>query len=195
MRQLAAFLAKTTRVLRMSPRLSVRAAVAALLLSAALLGGCRGEAKQAASSGPVEVGVVTIEPTSVTLTRELPGRTSAFRVAEVRARVNGIVLKRLFTEGADVKEGQKLFLIDPAPYQAALDGAKAALARAEANVANTKLQAARYADLVKDKAVSQQEYDNAMAAAKAGEADVASARAAEQSARINLGYTTVTAPV
>ena len=86
--------------------------------------------------------MVTITPAPLTLTRELPGRTSAFRVAEVRARVNGIVQKRLFAEGSDVKEGQKLFLIDPAPYEAALDGARAALARAEATLANARVQAA-----------------------------------------------------
>jgi membrane fusion protein (multidrug efflux system) len=113
----------------------------------------------------------------------------------VRARVNGIVLKKLFVEGSDVKEGQRLFLIDSAPYQAALDGAGAALARAEANQANARLQAQRYADLVKDSAVSQQEYDTALAAQKSAEADVAAATAAEQAARINLGYTAVTAPV
>jgi membrane fusion protein (multidrug efflux system) len=141
------------------------------------------------------VGVVTIAASAVTLTRELPGRTSAFRVAEVRARVNGIVLRRLFVEGSDVREGQRLFLIDPAPYQAALDGAQAALARAEASRANARLQAARTADLVKDAAVSRQEFDGAQAALEAAEADVAAARAAEQLARINLGYTSVTAPV
>ncbi len=176
-------------------RRRLAAGVGATLLAAGALAGCSRAAKPVASAAPVEVGVVTLEPTPVTLTRELPGRTSAYRVAEVRARVNGIVLKRLFTEGSDVKEGQKLFLIDPAPYQAALDGAKAALARAEANVANARLQADRYADLVKDNAVSRQEYDNATAALKTADADVAAARAAEQAARINLGYTTVTAPV
>jgi membrane fusion protein (multidrug efflux system) len=169
---------------------------AALLLATLVAAGCgRPDAKPAGPAGPVEVGVVTIAPTPVTLTKELPGRTSAFRVAEVRARVNGIVLKRFFDEGSDVKEGQRLFLIDPAPYQAALDGAKATLARAEANLANARLLAERNADLVKDNAVSRQEYENAMAALKASEADVASGRAAEQSARINLGYTTVTSPV
>jgi membrane fusion protein, multidrug efflux system len=169
---------------------------AALLTALALSLACsRKPAGPPPAPAAVEVGVVTMTPTAVTLTRELPGRTSAFKVAEVRARVNGIVLKRLFTEGADVKEGQLLFRIDPAPYQAALDGARAALARAEANVANAKLQAARYADLVQDNAVSRQEYDNAMAALKAQEADVAAAQAAEQQARINLGYTAVTSPV
>jgi membrane fusion protein (multidrug efflux system) len=142
----------------------------------------------------VEVGVVTLASTAVTLTKELPGRTSAYRVAEVRARVNGIVLKRLFTEGADVKQGQPLFTIDPEPYQAALDSAKATLARAEANLANARLQAQRFSELVADNAVSRQEYDNAMAGLKASEADVAAGRAAVQTARINLGYTRVTSP-
>jgi membrane fusion protein (multidrug efflux system) len=162
---------------------------------AVLLAACGGKGGPPAAAGPVEVGVVTITPRPVTLTRELPGRTSAYRIAEVRARVNGIILKRLFTEGSEVKEGQPLFLVDAAPYQAALDGARAVLARAEANLANARLQGERYADLVKDSAVSQQEYEIATAALKAGEADVAAARAAEQAARINLGYTAVTAPV
>ena len=170
------------------------AAIAALL-AASLLAGCHGDAKQGGSAGPVEVGVVTLEPTPVTLTRELPGRTSAFRVAEVRARVNGIVLKRLFTEGSDVKEGQRLFLIDPSPYQAALDFAKAALARSEASLVNVRAVAERDADLVRDNAVSKQEYETSAAALKAAEADVASARASLETARINLGYTNVTSPV
>jgi len=178
---------RTTRPLPAARRL--------LLAATALLAACGQQRGGPAPSGPVEVGVVTITPRSVTLTRELSGRTSAYRVAEVRARVNGIVLKRLFTEGSDVKEGQRLFLIDPSPYEAALDGARAALARAEANQANARLQAERYTDLVQDSSVSRQEYENAMAALKSGEADVAAARAAEQAARINLGYTVVSAPV
>jgi membrane fusion protein, multidrug efflux system len=167
----------------------------ALALGLALVAGCAKTPAAAPPAGPVEVGVVTLSPTPVMLTKELPGRTSAFRVAEVRARVNGIVLKRLFTEGAEVKEGQPLFRIDPAPYQAMLEGAKAQLARAEATVANARLQADRYADLVKDNAVSKQEYDNAIASLKASEADVAAGRAAVQTARINIGYTSVTSPV
>jgi membrane fusion protein, multidrug efflux system len=174
---------------------SVRAARPVLLAVSVLVAACGGKGGAPPASGPVEVGVVTITPRPVTLTRELPGRTSAYRVAEVRARVNGIVLRRLFVEGSDVKEGQRLFLIDSAPYEAALDGARAALARAEANQANARLQGQRYADLVEDKAVSRQEYDTAMAAQKSAEADVSAARAAEQTARINLGYTAVTAPV
>jgi membrane fusion protein (multidrug efflux system) len=165
------------------------------LLAAPLLFACGSRSSAPPAPGPVEVGVVTITPAPVALTRELPGRTSAYRVAEVRARVNGIVQRRLFVEGSDVKEGQPLFRIDPAPYEAALDGAKAALARAEATLANARLQAQRHADLIKNNVVSQQDHDNAMAALKTAEADLASARAAEQMARINFGYTTVTAPV
>lgn len=171
------------------------ALAAAALLAAAVVGCGRTSSKPAAAAAPVEVGVVTLAPAAVTLTKELPGRTSAFRVAEVRARVNGIVQKRLFTEGSDVKEGQPLFRIDPAPYQAALGGAKAQLARAEANHSSARMQAERLAELVADNAVSKQEYDNAMAALKAAEADVAAGRAAVEAAQINLGYTTVISPV
>ena len=161
----------------------------------AFLAACGSRPSAPPPAGPVEVGVVTITPAPLTLTRELPGRTSAFRVAEVRARVNGIVQKRLFAEGSDVKEGQKLFLIDPAPYEAAFDGARATLARAEATLGNARVQATRHAELIKTNVVSQQDHDNAMASLKTAEADVAAARAAEQAARINLGYTTVTTPV
>jgi membrane fusion protein (multidrug efflux system) len=174
----------------MNLRFALRLAVAL-----ALGAGCGKKSGVSAPAKPVEVGVVTLAPTSVTLTKELPGRTSAFRVAEVRARVNGIVLKRFFTEGSDVKEGQQLFAIDPAPYRAALDSARATLARAEANAANARIQAERYTDLVRDNAISKQEYENAVAALKASDADVAAGRAAVQTARINLGYTTVTSPV
>jgi membrane fusion protein (multidrug efflux system) len=167
---------------------------APLALAIALLA-CGRKPAAAPPAGPVEVGVVTLAPTAVTLSTELPGRTSAFRVAEVRARVNGIVLKRLFEEGTDVKEGQPLFRIDAAPYRAALDRAKANLARAEANVANARLQAQRFGELVAENAVSRQEHDDAVAALKAAEADVAAGRAAVESARIDVGYTTVVAPV
>ena len=170
-------------------------ATLALLAASPIVAACGGRSAGPQAPGPVEVGVVTITPAPLTLTRELPGRTSAFRVAEVRARVNGIVQKRLFVEGSDVKEGQKLFLIDPAPYAAALDRAKAALARAEATLGNARVQAARNAELIKTNVVSQQDHDNAMAALKTAEADVAAAQAAEQTARIDFGYTTVTAPV
>jgi membrane fusion protein (multidrug efflux system) len=189
-----AFSNRTSTHIERGHRLAGRAALAALL-AVATLSGCGRSGSTPPAATPVEVGVVRLQPTEVTLTRELPGRTSAYRVAEVRARVNGIVLKRFFAEGSDVKEGQRLFLIDPASYQAALEGAKAALARAEVNLANARVQARRDEELVEDRVVSRQEYENSTAAMKAGEADVAAARAAVQAAQINLGYTTVTSPV
>lgn len=180
-----------------------RTAVATFTLATSLLAagaGCHGDdAKQANAAGapqaPAQVGIVTLQPQSVTLTKELPGRTSAFRVAEVRARVNGIVLKRLFTEGADVKEGQPLFRIDPAPYQAALESAAAQVTRAEATVESAKSLAERYGKLIEANAISRQEYDDAMARVKTSQADIAAARAAVKSARINVDYTAVNAPV
>jgi membrane fusion protein (multidrug efflux system) len=168
---------------------------AACAAACAALACSRPAAEAPRAQGPVEVGVLTLAPTPVALTRELPGRVSAYRVAEVRARVNGIVLKRLFTEGSDVRAGQRLFVIDPAPYRAALAAAQAQLARAEANVSSTRLQAQRYAELVEARAVSRQEYDNAIASQKAYEADVAAGRAAVDLATINLGYTSVESPV
>jgi membrane fusion protein (multidrug efflux system) len=173
----------------------VSASAVVLLLIAALAGCGKKEAAMLPPSGPIEVGVIKVAPSSVTLTKELPGRTSAFRIAEVRARVSGIVLKRLFTEGGEVKEGDILYQIDPAPYQAALDSAKGNLARAQANAASARLQSDRYKDLIAAKAVSQQDYDNALSASKAGEADVAAAQAAVEVATINLGFTQVAAPI
>lgn len=172
-------------------------------LSLALLAGCEKKPAGPGAAGgppggappPVEVGFITIEPRKVTLTQDLPGRTSAFRVAEVRARVNGIIQKRLFTEGADVKEGQVLYEIDPAPYQAELDRALGALARAEANADAAKIKEKRYQQLISTKAISQQDYDDAVATLKAYDADVLSNKAAVQSARINLEYTKAATPV
>lgn len=152
-------------------------------------------AKAAGGGQPVEVGVVTLEQRPITLTRELPGRTSPYRVAEVRARVNGIVKKRLFTEGADVKAGQVLFEIDPAPYEAALESARAQLLRAEATAESAKAQSERYAKLIETNAVSRQEYEDAIAKLKTSTADIAAARAAVRAAQINVGYTRVTSPI
>ena len=169
-----------------------------LALSLLIATGCgRDEGARAnpAAPPPSEVGVVTIQPHSVTLTRELPGRTSPIRVAEVRARVNGIVLKRLFQEGTDVKEGQSLFRIDAAPYQAQLESARAQIARAEATLASAKSLSERYEKLLQTNAVSKQEYDDAVAKAKAAQADLAAARAATKSASINVDYTEVKAPI
>ena len=159
------------------------------------LTGCGKNTAAATAAAPVEVGIVTLATTPITLTQELPGRTSAFRVAEVRARVSGIVLKRNFTEGGDVKEGQLLYTIDPAPYQAALDSARAVLTRAEANAAVSRLQFDRFKKLIEARAISQQEYDDVSAAHLSAEADVAAAKASVQTAEINVGYTQVTAPV
>jgi membrane fusion protein, multidrug efflux system len=145
--------------------------------------------------GPVEVDVITVAPTSVTLTQDLPGRISAFRVAEVRARVNGIVLKRHFTEGSDVTEGQLLYDIDPAPYQATFDSAQASLARAEANATMARLKEERSRQLLETKAISKQEYDDALATHRSSDAEVLAAKAAVQTAKINLDYTKVTSPV
>jgi len=168
----------------------------AVLISLVLLCACNKKDKPAPRpTGPVEVGVVTIQPQSVTLRKELPGRTSALRVAEVRARVNGIVQKRLFQEGSDVKEGQALFKIDPAPYAAALEAARAQVARAEASIAATRSLAERYQKLIETNAVSKQELDDAVAKQKTAEADLAAARAAVKRAAIDVGYTTVTAPL
>jgi membrane fusion protein (multidrug efflux system) len=155
--------------------------------------------QQAAAPGggrpAAEVGVVTVAPRTVGLVTELPGRLEASRVAQVRARVAGILQKRLFREGSDVKAGQLLFEIDSAPYRAAAASAEASLARALANLTQAAAQAERYQPLVEANAISKQEYVNAVAAQKQAEADVAAAKAAVQTAQINLGYASVTAPI
>ncbi|GAA3986153.1 efflux RND transporter periplasmic adaptor subunit [Comamonas faecalis] len=169
-------------------------AAAALLLAAC---GQRDAAPQGAGGPPPapQVGVVTVAPAAVGLVNELPGRLEASRVAEVRARAAGILQKRTFTEGSDVKAGQTLFLIDSAPYQAALEQAQASVAQAQASLAQNRALAQRYQPLVAVNAVSRQEYDNAVAAEKTSEANLAAAKAAVTTARINLGYATVTAPI
>ena len=146
-------------------------------------------------STPPEVGVIVVQPQRVTLTTELPGRTSAYLIAEVRPQVGGIVQKRLFAEGSDVKAGEILYQIDPATYQAAYNSAKASLARAEANVSNARLKAERYRELVKKNFVSKQDYDDLNAAFKLAEADIEAGKAALETARINLAYTRITAPI
>lgn len=144
---------------------------------------------------PAEVGVVTVVPGDVGLVTELPGRLEASRVAQVRARAAGIVQRRLFREGSDVRAGQALFSIDPAPYAAAQASAQAALARAQANLGQAAALAERYKPLVEANAISKQDYANAVAAHKQAEAEVAAARASVQTAQINLGYASVTAPI
>jgi len=142
-----------------------------------------------------QVGVVTVEPTPVAVFSDLPGRTNAFLVAQVRARVDGIVLRRDFTEGSQVKAGQLLYKIDPAPYIAALNSAKATLAKAQANLVTQAALAARYKVLVAAHAVAQQDYDNAVSAQGQAQADVDSGKAAVATAQINLGYTDVVSPI
>jgi membrane fusion protein (multidrug efflux system) len=141
------------------------------------------------------VGVVKVALGEVGLVEELPGRIEASRVAQVRARAAGIVQQRQFREGADVKAGQVLFRIDPAPYEAALASAQATLARAQANLSQAGALAERYRPLVAANAVSKQDFANAVAAQKQAEAEVLAGQAAVQTATINLGYTTVTAPI
>jgi len=145
--------------------------------------------------GPVEVSVVTMQPQRVVLTTELPGRVAASLTAEVRPQVSGIIQNRLFTEGSDVKAGDVLYQIVPSSYQAAYDGAKAALGKAEANLTPLRLKAERYKELLKSEAVSEQDCDDISAAQKLAEAEIEAAKAAVESARINLDYTKVTAPI
>ena len=172
--------------------------VAASLTTLALLAAC-GSKESAAQGGakypPPEVGVITTKLEPVALQTELPARVEPLRTAQVRARVNGVVLRRLFTEGSEVKAGQLLFEIDPAPYQAALHSAQAALGKAQASLTQASTQAERYKPLVEAAAVSKQEYVNTVAAQKQAEADVAAGRAAVQTAQINAGYANVTAPI
>jgi membrane fusion protein (multidrug efflux system) len=141
------------------------------------------------------VTAVTVQPHQILLTTELPGRTSAYRMAEIRPQVNGLVLKRHFTEGAEVRAGEVLYQIDPAPFQAALNNARAALGRSEANLPAIRSRVARYQELLADKAVSQQEYDDAFSALNQTEADIAYGKASVETARINLDYTRIKAPI
>ncbi|MGH8142120.1 MAG: efflux RND transporter periplasmic adaptor subunit [Steroidobacteraceae bacterium] len=177
-------------------RYALRLIYAAGVIAALALAGCDGSPQATqAQQPPLQVGVVTVHPQGVMVTSELPGRTSAYLVAQVHARVDGIVLRREFKEGAQVKRGQRLYQIDPAPYQAALDGAKAALQKAQANLTSTAAQAGRYKVLVAANAISKQDYDNAVAAQLQAAADVAGAKAALETAQINLGYTDVRSPI
>lgn len=174
-------------------------ALCALLTVVLLLSGC-GPSTPASAPAPVvppppEVGVITVALGEVAMVEELPGRVEASRVAQVRARAAGIVLSRQFREGADVKAGQLLFTIDPAPYEAALASARAGLARAQANLSQSSALAERYRPLVAANAVSKQDFANAVASQKQAEAEVLAGQAAVQTAQINLGHTSVTAPI
>ncbi|WEJ87830.1 MAG: efflux RND transporter periplasmic adaptor subunit [Klebsiella huaxiensis] len=169
--------------------------LSSLIISTILLSGCdnSGDQQPHAQIPQVSVHIVSSAPLSVTT--ELPGRTSAYRVAEVRPQVSGIILQRNFVEGSDVNAGQSLYQIDPATYQAAYNSAKGDETKAEAAAAIAHLTVKRYAPLLGTQYISQQEYDQAVATARQADADVIAAKAAVESARINLAYTKVTSPI
>ena len=150
---------------------------------------------QRSAARTVEVTVLTLKPETIDLYKDMPGRVQAFKIAEIRPQVSGIVTSRLFKEGSDVKKGLQLYQIDPAPYQAAYDSAAADLQKAEANIESTQAKQARYAELVKIGGVSKQEYDDIVATLQQSKADVAIAKAAVARAEINLGYTKVFSPI
>lgn len=170
-------------------------AILAVLVCGLLLTACNRQVKPGGAPPAPEVATVTVAARPITLTTELPGRTSPFLIAEIRPQVNGLILKRLFTEGSDVKTNQPLYQIDPAPFQAALDNAKAALGRAEANLPAIQSRADRYKQALADKAVSQQDYDDASAALKQAQAEVAYYKAMVETAQINLNYARITSPI
>ncbi|MCS2150799.1 multidrug efflux RND transporter periplasmic adaptor subunit AcrA [Scandinavium manionii] len=167
-----------------------------LMLSGSLaLTGCDDKQAQQGAAHTPEVGVVTLKTEPLQITTELPGRTSAFRIAEVRPQVSGIILKRNFTEGGEIKAGESLYQIDPATYQAAYDSAKGDLAKADAAAKIAQLTVNRYQKLVGTQYISKQDYDTALADAQQANAAVVAAKAAVESARINLAYTKVTSPI
>jgi membrane fusion protein (multidrug efflux system) len=172
-------------------------ALIGILTCMLLMTGCKQQSSKGGSpmAGTPEVGVMTVTTAPVTLTMELAGRTSPYMIAEVRPQVGGIIKKRLFTEGSEVKAGQVLYQIDPATYQATYASAKAALARAEANLIPARLKAERFQELNIINAVSRQDYDDASAMLKQAEAEVAANQAAVDATRINLDYTSVKAPI
>jgi membrane fusion protein (multidrug efflux system) len=187
MRIASIYLGSTLRVRRFAYAVTVGAGILALAACGK---------KNTIPAAPLpEVSVVTVQHQAVTISSELPGRVDAYLAAEVRARVDGIVLSRDFVEGADVKAGQRLYQIDPAPYAAAYHSAQAALEKAQASLVTVSAQAARYKTLVEANAVSRQDYDNAVAALGQARADVDAGKAAVDLARINLGYTSVLAPI
>jgi len=176
---------------------TVIATIATALLALTLVTiGCSSSSSQPSAPPPVpEVATVTLQPRQVELTTELPGRTSPYLVAEIRPQVNGIVQKRLFQEGSEVKAGQLLYQIDPAPFKVAHESAKASLAKAQANLPSIRLRAERHRELLVDRAVSKQDYDDAFAAMEQARAEIAYWKSQVDAAHINLGYTRVTAPI
>src|SRR5476649_827258 len=178
-----------------SPATTRRSGLLALCCVASLAAGCSPSTAVAPQAQVAEVAVFVVAPQALHRRTELPGRTSAFQVAEVRPQVGGLIQQRLFVEGADVKAGSALYQIDPASYQAAYNSAKAALSKAKANLLTSGPKVARYKDLVAIEGVSRQEYDDAVAANEQALADVESASAALEAAAINLRYTHVDAPI
>ncbi|EKW5588380.1 multidrug efflux RND transporter periplasmic adaptor subunit AcrA [Raoultella planticola] len=167
-----------------------------LMLSGSLaLTGCDDKPAQQGAQHMPEVGIVTLKSAPLQITTELPGRTSAYRVAEVRPQVSGIILKRNFTEGSDIQAGVSLYQIDPATYQASYESAKGDLAKAQAAANIAQLTVKRYQKLLGTKYISQQDYDTAVADAQQSNAAVVAAKAAVETARINLAYTKVTSPI
>ena len=169
--------------------------LSSLIISAVLLTGCDNSGNQQAQPQAPQVSVHVVHSEPLSVTTELPGRTSAFRVAEVRPQVSGIILKRNFVEGSDIKAGESLYQIDPATYQAAWNSAQGDEAKAEAAAAIAHLTVKRYVPLLGTQYISQQEYDQAVATARQADADVVAAKAAVENARINLAYTKVTSPI
>ncbi|QHI99122.1 efflux RND transporter periplasmic adaptor subunit [Xylophilus rhododendri] len=183
-------------------RSAVLSSIALAIVASIALSACGKKDAAPAAGGPPgggmpppQVGVVTVQPGNVGIETELPGRVEASRVAQVRARAAGILQKRLFTEGSDVKAGQVLYQIDPGPYAASAQSAAASLQRAEANLAQASATVQRYKPLVEVNAISKQDYVNAQATEKQAQADVAVGKAAVANAQITLGYAQVTAPI
>lgn len=185
----------------MSAKLWAPALTACALATSIALVGCSkdpNDAQQAAAQQqmpPTEVGVIVVQPQSVEQSVELSGRTTAFEISEVRPQTSGVVQKRLFTEGSYVREGQALYEIDSRTNRASVDSARAALARQQANLNVLRVKEGRYRQLVGSNAISKQEYDDIVAQVKLAEADVAATRAELRNAEINLGYSTVRAPI
>lgn len=165
------------------------------MATALLLAGCGGGDAPPPAPPPPEVGIYTVQAQNVPNVIELPGRVQAFRTAEVRARVTGILQRRLYDEGSDVRAGQALFSIDPRELRASLNAVQATLQRNQASAANAQQVVNRYQGLLSSQAISRQEYDAAVATLRTAQADVANGRAQVESARLNLNYATVTAPI
>lgn len=166
-----------------------------LLITAGLLTGCNDNGDAKAKMPAAQVNIFTAKAAPLSVTTELPGRTDAYRVAEVRPQVSGIILKRNFVEGSDIVAGQSLYQIDPATYQAAWNSAQGSLAKAQAAAKIAHLTVKRYVPLLGTKYISQQEYDEAVATAEQADAEVKAAKADVDNARINLAYTKVTSPI